>query len=81
MQNVHNLVYNGKTLTVSGVAKVVELTEKEAIFKLEGCTLTVKGSGLNVTKLDKNQGEVVLDLEQLSSVTYGRTAGIKGLFK
>ncbi|MCH5151576.1 MAG: hypothetical protein J1F65_02825 [Clostridiales bacterium] len=78
----HSLVYDNNTLTVRGVTQVVEISEKEAQFKLSHNTLFVKGGGLNVTKLDKEQGVVVLEVASLTSLTY-RQSGIsfKGLFR
>lgn len=82
-EKVHSLVFDNKTLTVKGVEQVVAISDKEATFKLSGNTLTVKGSGLNVTKLDKEQGVVVLEVASISSITYRAQAlsGIKGLFR
>ena len=82
-EKVHSLIFDNNTLTVKGIEQVVEISEKEAVFKLSNNTLTVKGSGLNVTKLDKEQGVVVLEVGTLSSITYRAHAlsGIKGLFR
>ena len=78
----HSFTFDNNTLTVKGVQQVVEISEKEAIFKLENNTLTVKGSGLNVIRLDKEQGVVVLEVSALTSLMY-RQGGlsIKGLFR
>ena len=82
MPSGHSFSFDNNVLTVKGVAQVVEISEKEAVFKLENNTLTVKGSGINVTKLDREQGVVVLEVSTLSSLTY-RQSGInlKGLFR
>ena len=82
-EKVHSLIFDNHTLTVKGVEQVVAISDKEAIFKLADNTLTVKGSGLNVTKLDKEQGVVVLEVSQIASITYRAHAlsGIKGLFR
>ena len=82
-EKTHSLIFDNHTLTVKGVEQVVAISDKEAIFKLSDNTLTVKGSGLNVTKLDKEQGVVILEVSQLTSVTYRAHAlsGIKGLFR
>ena len=82
-EKVHSLIFDNKTLTVKGVEQVVSISEKEAQFTLSDSSLTVKGSGLNVTKLDKEQGVVVLDVTQLTSITSRAHAlsGIKGLFR
>lgn len=78
----HSLVFDNNLLTVKGVIQVVSISEKEATLKLEGNTLTVKGSGLNVVKLDKEQGVVALEVTALTSLSY-RQGGLsfKGLFK
>ena len=78
----HSFSFDNNVLTVKGVQQVVEISEKEAILKLEKNTLTVKGSGINVTKLDKEQGVVVLEVATLSSLTYRQSGiNIKGLFR
>ena len=79
----HSLIFDNHSLTIKGVEQVVAISEKEAQFKLSDSSLTVKGSGLNVIKLDKEQGVVVLEVSQLTSITYRAHAlgGIKGLFR
>ena len=81
-QMQHSLVYDNNLLTVKGVIQVVSISEKEATLKLEGNTFVVKGSGLNVVKLDKEQGVVALEVGTLTSLSY-RQGGLsfKGLFK
>ena len=82
-EKTHSLVFDNKTLTVKGVEQVVAISDKEAQFKLSNSALTVKGNGLNVTKLDKEQGVVALEVESIASITYRANAlsGIKGLFR
>ena len=82
-EKLHSLNFDNHLLTVKGIEQVVEISEKEAQFKLADSTLTVKGSGLNVTKLDKEQGVVVMEVGTLTSLTYRAHAlsGIKGLFR
>ena len=82
-EKIHSLIFDNHTLTVKGVEQVVAISDKEAVFKLSDNTLTVKGAGLNVTKLDKEQGVVTLDVNQITSITYRAHAlsGIKGLFR
>lgn len=82
-EKVHSLSFDNNTLTIKGVEQVVQISEKEAQFKLAESSLTVKGSGLNVVKLDKEQGVVVLEVGSLSQLTYRAHAlsGIKGLFR
>lgn len=78
----HSLTLDNNTLTVRGVVNVVEITEKEAVFKLSGNMFAVKGSGLNVVRLDREQGVVVLEVTHVTSMVY-RQGGvsIKGLFR
>lgn len=78
----HSFSFDNNVLTVKGVAQVVGISEREAIFKLEHNTLTVKGAGINVTKLDREQGVVVLELTTLTSLTYRQSGvSLKGLFR
>lgn len=79
----HSLTFDNNMLTVKGVQQVVEISEKEAQFKLSDNSMTVKGSGINVTKLDKEQGVVILEVASIASITYRANAlsGIKGLFR
>lgn len=82
MAQSHSLVYENNVLTVRGIAQVTEIGDRQAVFKLEGDVLTVKGSGLNVTKLDKEQGVVVLEVGALSQLSYRRSGmSFKGLFR
>lgn len=76
----HEFSYDGKTISVAGVVKVVQISEKECMFKLDGTTLTIKGDGLNVTRLDKERGEVVMESDKLHSAVYRGGASLKGLF-
>ena len=82
-EKLQALTFENRLLTIKGIEQVVAISDKEAAFKLADSALTVKGSGLNVTKLDKEQGVVVLEVTQLSSITYRAQAlsGIKGLFR
>ncbi len=70
-------------LTVSGVAKVIEITEREAQLKLTSTTLSVKGDGINITSLNNDKGVVTLQYSLLSSLSFKGTGtvGLKGLFK
>lgn len=78
----HSFNFDNGVFSVRGVKQVVELSEKQAVFKLENNTLTLRGSGINVTKLDKEQGVVVLEVKSITSLSY-RQSGLsfKGLFK
>lgn len=78
----HSLNYDGNLLSIRGVRQAAEIGERQAVFRLEGNTLTVRGSGLNVIRLDKEQGVVVLEVKSVSSIVY-RQGGLslKGLFR
>lgn len=74
--------FDHNTFTVKGVAQVVEISEKQAVFKLESNTMTVRGNGLNVIKLDKEQGVVVLEVSSLFGISFRQSgANLKGLFR
>ncbi len=76
------LLLDNNLLTVKGVKQVVELGERQAVFKLEGNTLTVRGNGLNAVRLDREQGVVVLEAPTVSSIGYRQGGiGLKGLLK
>lgn len=78
----HSFSFDNNVLTVKGVAQVVEISPKEAQLKLENNSLLIKGNGLNIIRLDKEQGVVVLEVTTLSSMTYRQSGiNIKGLFR
>ncbi|MBQ2894798.1 MAG: hypothetical protein IJE92_04690 [Clostridia bacterium] len=81
VEKSHSLCFANNTLTINGVVQVVEVDEKEGHFKLEKCTLVIKGAGINIAKLDKDQGVVVLELKTLSNIAYKQTPTLKGLFR
>ena len=78
----YSLCCENNTLTIKGVTKVIEISDKEAQLNLSANTLFVKGSGINITRLDKEQGVVVLDYVSLTSISF-RQSGVnfKGLFR
>lgn len=78
----HSLTYCNNTLTINGISQVISISSKEAELKLEKNTLFVRGNGLNVSKLDKEQGVVVLETQSISSLTYRQSGmSLKGLFR
>ena len=81
MEKSHSLCFANDTLTINGVVQVVEVDEKEAHFKLEKCTLVIKGAGLNIAKLDKGQGVVILEVKSIANIVYKQTSMLKGLFR
>ena len=68
-------------LTINGVTKVIEITEREAQLKLQADTLVVKGSGISLTRLDKDKGVVAMDYSRLSSLSFRSGTSLKGLFR
>ncbi len=82
MAKTHSLEYSNNVLTIKGVEKVVEISEKEAQLKLSENSIVVRGSGLNVIKLDREQGIVQLETQSLQSLTYRANGlNVKGLFR
>lgn len=77
----HSLLFRDGRLVIGGVLQVTELSDKQAVFKLEGSVLTVRGSGLNIIKLDKEQGAVELEVATLGSAVYRQGGVLKGLFR
>lgn len=78
----YSLHVENNVLTVNGVTKVIEVTDREAQFKLSSAVLTVKGDGLNITRLDNDKGVVALQYARLSSVSFRNGGqGLKGLFR
>ncbi len=81
MEKPHVLIFEKNTLTIKGVEKVLEVDEREGQFKLSNSTLVVKGAGLNIVKLDKTDGIVLLEVQNIVSITYKNGLNLKGLFK
>lgn len=79
-QSKQGFCFDGGNVSVDGVDKVVQISDKECIFRLDGQTLVVRGVGLNVVKLDKEQGVVVLEVDKFVSATYRDNNPLKGLF-
>lgn len=77
---LEKLIVQDNDLQIFGVAKVVEVCTKQAVFKLSKTTLSVKGDGLSITSLDKDKGIVALEFTTLSSVSY-KNGIVGGLFK
>lgn len=78
----HSLNYCNNILSVCGVVSVLEISEREAQLKLSRATLCIKGSGLNVIKLDREQGTLQLETQSVSQMVYRQNGlGLKGIFK
>lgn len=66
---------NRRLLTLSGVEDVSGFDEQTISVKLSDATLVVKGSGLHISKLNLESGDVVID-GQISSLQYlGASSG------
>ncbi len=82
MERAHSLTYCNNVLSICGVAAVLEISEREAQLKLSHCTLSIKGTGLNVVKLDREQGTVQLETQSVSQMVYRPNGpSLKGIFK
>ena len=55
-QDLH--LFDRKLLKVTGVKTVSEFDEKSVVLELEAGTLVVSGSGMTVSRLDVESGEV-----------------------
>lgn len=78
----HSLNFCNNVLTVNGVVQVVEISEREAQLKLSHNVLVVRGTGLNVVKLDREQGVLQLETQSIAQIAYKQGAlNLKGLFK
>ncbi|WP_405343689.1 YabP/YqfC family sporulation protein [Ruminococcus sp.] len=66
---------NRKLLTLSGVEDVSGFDEQTINVKLSDATLVVKGTGLHISKLSLESGDVVID-GMISSLQYlGASSG------
>lgn len=66
---------NRKLLTLSGVEDVSGFDEQTINVKLSDATLVVKGSGLHISKLSLESGDVVID-GMINSLQYlGASSG------
>lgn len=78
----HSLTYSAGSLTLQGVTKVNSITPTEGVFSTEEGTVVVKGTEVNIVKLDNQSGCVVLQTATLGSITYKpKSVGLKGLFR
>lgn len=78
---IHNVILeNRKRLTLSGIEDVDSFDEDTIVLFADGCSLTVKGSGLHINKLSVETGEVSIEGE-VDSLVYsdGDTAKNRGM--
>lgn len=76
---------SNKSVTVTGIKNVESVTQKEAVLTLEKQKLTLKGSGIAVSKLDVAEGTATFETTAIASLSYtgGNTEkfSLKGMFK
>ena len=66
---------NRSLLTLTGVEDVPGFDEQTIRVKLSDCSLVVKGSGLHISKLSLDSGDVVID-GRITSLQYlGASSG------
>ena len=68
------LLENRRLLSLSGVEDVVGFDENTISIRTADCSLVVKGSGLHISKLSLDSGDVVID-GTVSSLQYLGAAG------
>lgn len=82
----HTLVIDGnKKVSISGVESVNSIFDKiEVEVALSDRRLVIKGSGLNASKLNVEEGTLSIEGEEISSVNYyanSQKLSLKRLFK
>lgn len=79
----HTMKLEGQRLTVTAVTNIDEISDRQAVFSLDGQKLFVKGKGISAEKLDVSQGIAVLTFSQLDGISYNQQTkwSLKGLFK
>lgn len=81
----HTLVVdNCKKISLSGVETVNSIFDKEVEVTLSDRRLTIKGVGLNASKLNVDEGTMSIEGEEIVSVSYaakGQKLSLKRLFK
>ncbi len=74
----HAIHIEGRTLTsVTGVKDVASFNEMEIFLITEAGELTIEGSGLHITKLNLDEGQVVLEGEVVA-IEYADAPALKG---
>lgn len=69
---VHSLnIDSAGNITLSGVTEVISLTDGEAIIDTDKGRLVIKGKGLSLSKLDREQGKMSMSSEFVGSLVYG----------
>ena len=85
MKNHELVLKEQKTLHVTGVIGVDGMTDRQLDIEFEQNKLVIKGKGLSVSKLDTEQGDLVVVGEVITSLVYtGKNktkTGLSKLFK
>ncbi|MBR2371547.1 MAG: hypothetical protein IKA90_01610 [Clostridia bacterium] len=85
MKNHELVLKEQKTLHVTGVVGVDGMTDRQLDIEFEQNKLVIKGKGLSVSKLDTEQGDLVVVGEVITSLVYtGKNktkTGLSKLFK
>lgn len=78
---------NRKKLTLSGVLEVLSFNDEKILLNTQLGSLTIKGNGLKMNKLDVQNGDVII-VGNINSLTYSQSQEkkdtesiIKKLFK
>lgn len=56
-------------ITISGVSDVGSFNDREVLLSTEGGAMSVEGVGLHISRLDLNDGQIVIEGE-ISAVIY-----------
>ncbi len=72
-QNTYSLLIENGTVEIKGITGVAHYSEKELCFVLNGGTLNIAGSGLNMESLNV-EGGFALVKGEVSSVKYKKGA-------
>lgn len=70
-------IENRELVSITGVKDVGSFNESEVILLTDGGGLTVEGSDLHITKLDLDDGQIIIE-GQLSALEYDDMQPVKG---
>lgn len=62
-------IENRELMSISGVSDVASFNENEVILMTDGGGLSIEGTALHITKLDLDEGQVIVE-GQLSALEY-----------
>lgn len=79
MQNQQLVLDNRKKLKITGVTDVESFSENAVVSQTNLGNLTVKGDNLKISKLNVDEGELVIDGD-IASMEYTRKKEKKKLF-